>query len=574
VMQDTNPVEPSTFTTKTPYTKAFSVRHSPNAVSFRYHHIREKLEQSEVQWKPISQKIEYDFGSNGGHTLYYQFSDQTNQTTSQLYSLQSIIDPLSDSSGFVVNDGIGVTNALDVTLKIDIPPTAFRMRVAETMADLKLVEWNIPQPIFNYRLRAYPDVDIGSRTIYIQFGDVGGILSPVYTSSITVDLWPAPVPAVFTINGGDADSKTRLVKLDIKVPTQAYEMQIFEESIDRSSGGQTTVVIDSNITSSGTNTRSLWLAAKPELYFKFSGAGMKTLYLQFRTRDMIVSPLYDQQIRIQPFPVASDGFVINNGSPISSSRHLELDLIPPHGSIQFKVSESGIGLNQSPWLSIVPTYLFSVTSPGVKTLYLEYRNIDGDESAVFTQNIYVEPFLPGTNNFVINGGQPVTLSPKLHIELQPAMTATHFMIGEGRVPDLDNDEWLEIRPNFAFEVFGTGSKLIYVRYRSDDGVVSAAIQQTIFYDPFPFGTAGVVINNGATTTSSTQVSLTIFGEINLTTMRISNDIDDINSMPFIQFQSELTHLIPDSIGLHKVYVQFKTATGEFSPVYFSEITKN
>jgi hypothetical protein len=154
------------------------------------------------------------------------------------------------------------------------------------------------------------------------------------------------------------------------------------------------------------------------------------------------------------------------------------------------------------------------------------------------------------------------------------MTATHFMIGEGRVPDLDNDEWLEIRPDFAFEVFGTGSKLIYVRYRSDDGVVSAAIQQTIFYDPFPFGSAGIVINNGAATTTSNQVNLAIFGEINLTTMRISNDIDDINSMPFIQFQSEMSHLIPDSIGLHKVYVQFRTASGEFSPVYFSEITKN
>lgn len=576
VMQDQNAVIQSPLTTKTPYTKAFSVRNSPNAVNIRYHHVREKLEKSEIEWKPINQKIEYDFGANGGHTLYYQFADQSNQVTSQLYSLQTIIDPLGNSTGFVVNDGTGTTNSLDVTLNIDVPLTAFRMRVGETMEDLKRAEWMNPQPVFNYRLKAHPNVDIGSRTIYVQFGDVGALLSPVFTANITVNLWPAPIPDVFTINNGDPESKSRLVKLNINVPTQAYEMQIFEAPEDRIKPGSNdpTVVIGGIGTSAATNTRSLWLAAKPELYFNFSGAGMKTLYLQFRTRDMIISPLYDQQIRVQPFPIAADGFVINNGSPISSSRHLELSLIPPHGSVQFKVGETGNGLNQAPWLSLNPAFLFTVGSPGVKTLYVEYRNIDGDESAVFTQSIYVDPFLPGENNFVINGDQPITISPKLHIELLPAMSATHFMIGEGRFPNPEDEVWLEIRPNIAFTISGTGSKLIYVRYRSDDGIVSAAIQKTIFYDPFPFGSAGVVINNGAATTSTNIVSLDIFGEINLTTMRISNDISTINAMPFMQYQSETNHLIPDTIGLHKVYIQFKTATGEISPVYFSEITKN
>jgi len=574
IMRDFHSPIPSALTTKTPYTKAFSVRNSPNAAVFRYHHIREKLEKSEVEWKLINQKIEYDFGANGGHTLYYQFADQSNQTISQLYSLQTVIDPLGDSTGFVVNDGTGITNSLEVTLNIDVPATAFRMRVAETMEDLKQVEWTLPQPVYNYRLKAHPHVDIGSRTIFVQFGDVGGILSPVFTANVTVNLWPAPIPDVFTINGGDLESVSRLVKLEIQVPTHAYEMQIFEAPEDRFSPGQTTVVIDGPISSGSTNTRNLWLAAKPELYFKFTGSGLKTLYLQFRTRDMIVSPLYDKQIRIQPFSVTAEGFVINNNSPFSNSRHLELNLIPPYGSVQFKVSESGIGLRQAPWLSLVPNYLFSVSGPGTKTIFLEYRNIDGDESAVFTQFIEVNPFQNGDSDFLINGGQPVALSPILHIDLLPPMMATHFMIGEGIAPPPEFGQWLEIQPNFNIQVFGTGSKLIYVRYRSDDDIVSAAIQRTIFYDPFPFGSAGVVINNGATSTSSSLVELDIFGEVNLTSMRISNDISIINSLPFMQYQSETMHQIPSSNGLHKVYIQFRTAHGEISPVYFSEITKN
>jgi hypothetical protein len=574
VLQDKNETTPSSLSQKTPYTKAFSVRNSPNAVRFRYHHIREKLEKGEVEWKPINQIIEYDFGSNGGHTLYYQFADQTDQTTSQLYSLQTIIDPLGDSTGFVVNDGTGITNKLDITLNIDVPRTAFRMRVAETMENLKEVEWTIPQPVFNYRLRANPNVDIGSRTIYVQFGDVGGLLSPVYTSNVTINLWPAPVPEVFVINNGAPESSSRLVKLDIKVPTQAYEMLIFEAVEDRFSVQANTVNESQTTTNTTTNTRSLWLAAKPELYFKFSSSGMKTLYLQFRTRDLIISPIYDQQIRVQPFQNNADGFVINNGAPSSSSRHLELSLVPPHGSVQFRVGETGNGLNQAPWMSLIPNYLFSVTGPGVRTVYLEYRNIDGDESAVFSQSIHVDPFPLGGNDFVINGGEAITISPKLHIELLPTIPATHFMIGEGQVPDLDNDEWLEIRPDIAFTVFGTGSKLIYVRYRSDDGVASAAIQKTIFFDPFPIGSAGVTINNGAATTDTAQLNLTIFGQINLTAMRISNDISMINTIPFMQYQTDVSYLIPDTIGLHKVYVQFRTADGEISPVYFSEITKN
>ncbi len=590
VMQDLKSATATSLTTKTPYTKAFSVRHSPNAFMFRYHHMREKIEGSEVEWKPISQKIEYDFGSNGGHILYYQFANQSNETTSQLYSLQTIIDPLGNSSGFIINDGSGITNTLDVTLNIDVPLTAFRMRLAETMDDFKDVEWMNTRAVFNYRLKAYPNVDIGSRTIYLQFSDVNGLLSPVYTSNITVNLWPAPLPDVFTINNGDAESNSRLVKLDIRVPTQAYEMQIFEASESGSNsgggmgnpgggmgnpgGGMGNPGGGMGNPGGGTSTRGLWLAAKTELYFKFSGSGTKTLYLQFRTRDSIVSPLYNQRIRVQPFNIAEDGFVINNDSPASVSRHLELNLLPPHGSVQFKVSETGFGLFQSPWLSLVPNFLFTVSSPGTKTIYLQYRNIEGDESAVFTGNIEVQPFPLGGNDFIINGGDPVALSPKLHIELQPTMMATHFMIGEGFVPNGEFGQWLEIQPNFAFTVFGTGAKLIYVVYRSGDGIISAAIQRTIFYDPFPYKSAGVVINNGAKTTPTNLVELDIFGEVNLTTMRISNDISTINSMPFMQFQSEMSHLIPDTIGQHKVYIQFKTANGEISPVYFSEITKN
>lgn len=558
---------------RTPYTKSFLVRTSPQATYFRYHHRREDLENpGKISWRNVQQSFDYDFAANGGHTLYYQFANQDMQQSSQIYALQTIIDPLGASNGIVINDGSGYARSLDLTLKIDVPPTAFRMRVGESEIDLRNTEWRLPEPLINYSLKPYANLDIGSRTIHVQFADVNGVLSPVYTASVIITLWPAALPPVFTINGGDSASATRLVRLDIQVPTNAYEMQIFEASESNNISPLSSVLGIPGVNNSGP-TRNLWLAVKPQLYFKFNGAGIKTLYLQFRTADQITSPMYEQSIRVDPFPNLADGFVINNGAPFARSRHLDISLLPPHGSVQFKIGENSGQLSQLPWITLMPNYIYTANSEGRKNIYVAYRTLDGDESPVFTQSIFIEAFPPNDGDFEINGGALATLSPKLHIDLYPPLTARFFSISEGFVPREEDAVWHEIRPDFALNVFGAGSKSVFVRYRSDDNIISAAIQRVIFYDPFPYGTAGLIINNGAMTTVDSLVNLKIFGEINLMRMRVSNEIQNIFTLPFTEFRQNMTWQLPAGNGLHKVYVQFETAIGEISPVYFSEITK-
>jgi hypothetical protein len=558
---------------RTPYTKSFIVRNSPLAAHFRYHHRREELETpGKINWRPIQQSFDYDFAANGGHTLYYQFSSQDQQQTSQIYAMQTIIDPLGASGGIVINDGSGFARSLDLTLKIDIPPTAFRMRIAESEVDLRNSEWRLPEPLISYSLKPYANLDIGSRTLHVQFADVNGVLSPIYSASVIVTLWPSALPPVFTINGGDPASAVRMVRLDIQVPTNAYEMQIFEAADSGSSSPLAALGIPGG-GSNGGSTRNLWLAVKPQLWFKFNSAGLKTLYLQFRTADQITSPMYEQSIRIDPFQNLADGFVINGGAPVARSRHLDISLLPPHGSVQFKIGEVPGLLNQLPWLTITPNYIHSTLIEGLRTVYVAYRTIDGDESPVFSQSIFIEAFPPDAGDFVINGGDIATITPTLHIDLLPPINARYFAISEGFIPRDEDAVWREIQPNVALTVFGAGSKSVFVRYRTDDNIVSAAIQRVIFYDPFPYGTAGVVINNGAVSTTSQQVNLRIYGEINLLRMRVSNDILSISSLPFIEYRTNMTWDLPANNGLHKVYIQFETATGERSPVYFSEITK-
>lgn len=538
-------------------------------------------------WLPVPARFNYEFTKDGGQYLYYQFANADQSAVSAPYALLVTIDVFKDCKGFVVEDGGGYVTRPEVALQIDVPPVAFRMRIAESPEGLITAPWLVPQPAYIHAFRNVLPTD-RHRVLYLQFADILGTLSPVYQATFELDLFPQASAPVFLINGGQPETTERLVRLDINVPPNAREMRVFE-ILPASSNNSMAALLGGGGGggASGRDTSNLWMEPTPVFFFMFTNPGLKTVYLQFRYAGDIVSPNYQQVVRVDPFPIYGTGFVINDGAPSSPSRYLQIKLIPPPGAIAFKVFEMGAGggSNQfnatgggsvgsgptTSYVTLMPTFSWTTPEAGLRTIFVQYKSLDGDESQAFAQSIYVEPFPPESGAFTINGGAPVTTIPELLLTIAPPPTAKEMAICE-EMSMMDQDTmWLEVSNHATVVVRDTGPKTVYVRFRSIDNIVSGHLQQTIFYDPFPFGAAGVTIDGGAATTSDTVATLTLFAPPHLTQMRIGLEPLALLTLPLLEFRTTMTITLPDGPGMDKVYVQFANDLGETSPVYFDEI---
>lgn len=585
-----------------PFLRAFRAVGSSTARYIRYYHDVNSLTSNPgvAPWRPIPERFEHDFPQDAGHTLFYQFADSTQEKTSEIYRIQVVLDQFAESRGCSIENGSGMINSRKALVHLDVPPAAFRMRIAESIEALKEQPWENAAPIttFTFELRRSPEslqLEVqGLRTLYCQFRDANGLEGPIYQTSVIIDQFPIQ-GTPFVMDGGAPQSGDRIVRLDIQVPPNAYEMRIFENLL---TGTNTAFDITAAGAAFGTSSINylsdkIWMAAQPVYYKVFPTQGPKGLYLQFRAGDGSVSPVYKQVIEILPFPNRdAEGFLINNGEPISSTRHLLITLIPPVNAYQWRILEDPVArinqinqlnlLNQFnltnlPWRTLVPSAIFSVFEPGEKTVLIQYRDAQYNESGVYSRTVLVQPFAPEVGKVVINAGEAITFSRTALLRITPPPNATEMAIRE-RLPGTNSFSgtpiWQAVVPELPFTFSeGVGAKTIDVMFLNPSLDESASVSSTIFYDPFPLGSAGLVINGGAETTTSDNVLLQLTIPPSAKAMRIANSTLELLTLPFIALQPNVNWTLLPGLGAHKVYVQFQTPEGDLSPSYFDEIIR-
>ncbi len=568
-----------------PYMRAFRPAWSKATKFMRYSYDINGL--LTLPWKSCAERFDFDFAKDGGNVLYYQFSDEAQGVLSDIQSLAVVLDQFANTQGVVIEDGSGHITRRDVVLKFDLPQAAYRMRIAESTESLLTKPWLNPAATMNYTFEIYTNPangqkeGFGQRTIYVQYMDAIGLVSPVYVASAVIDLFPSTADEVFKIDIGAATTQNRLVRCDINVPVNAFEMRVWE--VNSSSGGGGFF----GGGSSGRDTSNLWLAVQPYMFYTFQAPGIKTVYLQFRTREQMVSPTYQQVIRVDPFPQIPTGFVINGGAPTTDSPNVMLTLIPPPTAIAFKVTNTagsggggGGGLGNlggsgstDEFINLVPSFPYTLSAAGPQTLYVQYRTIDGDESQLYAKTIEFNPYLPN-GAFDINNGAPLTIDPVLNItNIVAPPTAAFMNISYGSPSSTNTTEWQYITSTVPYRVYTPGLQTIFIMFKTANGIVLPAIQRSVIYDPWPFNASGVIVDNGAASTTDANVTLTIWNPGNAVKMRVSNDLNTINTAIWLPFSYSLSHVISTTAGDQKVYIQFQTINGEVSPAYFDDITK-
>ena len=568
-----------------PFLRAFRAIGSSNARYIRYHHDATSLtsDPSVAPWRPIPERFEHDFPQDAGHTLFYQFADTEQVNTSEIYRIQVVIDQFAESRGCSIEDGSGVINSRKALIRLDVPPAAFRMRIAETIEALRELPWENAAPITThvFELRRSPEslqLEVqGLRNLFCQFRDANGLEGPIYQTSVVIDQFPIQ-GTPFVIDGGSPIATDRIVRLDIQVPPNAYEMRIFENLL---TGTATAFDISAAGAAFGTSSINylsdkIWLAAQPTYYKVFPTQGPKGLYLQFRAGDGSVSPVYKQVIEILPFPNRDEeGFVINGGELISPTRHLVITLVPPANAYQWRIVLDQENIFNVPWRTLVPSAIFSVLEPGEKTILVQYRDAQYNDSGVYSRTILVQPFPPEVGRLNINNGEDISFSRTVRLNITPPPNATAMAVRErfpGNNGFITTPIWQTVLPEVPFTFSaGVGAKTIEVLFLDPSLDQSATITDTIFYDPFPLGSASLTINGGSIATSNNEVLVQLVIPPAAKAMRIANSTFELQSMPFINLQSSLSWTLAAGLGPHKVYVQFQTPEGDLSPIYFDEI---
>ncbi|MBF0441720.1 MAG: hypothetical protein HQK54_07455 [Oligoflexales bacterium] len=600
----------------------FKVESSPEAKYVRLSHDRAKLNDSleGETWREISSEMIYDFPDSGTQAIYYQFTDSSKSNRSEIAKANINIDPFIGSKGITIGDGSGFSKTREVAVHVDVPAGAVQMRFSEDPLQL-IGTSGVPfmkaesEASFVFAVkRSGPDnmmLETNFRRLYCQFKSDKGILSSVYSASVVLSSFDDSLDdeSVFRVLGGAREWGSLLVPLEIHPPEGAVEMRIFNEYVNKP-------VIDTSVVvkpDDRQNNVQFFMQVQEKYDYLFIKPGHQQLFLQFRDKDGITSRFYRTEVMVLRSVIAGYGFSINNGAPKSELSEVTLQLVPPPGAMFYRVSEDKIKIASMPFSTLTPEIKFLTSGMGMRTLYLQYADIDGTISNSYTQNIYIDPFGIDPGNFIVNGNiggdATVTDTPIIMLTVMPPKAATQMEVTEAifssygiptcnlqdqTVTPSPVDSFLPIIPNpqgvvqLEFIIQGTGPHMLCMRFKTLSGLISPYLTRSVIYDPFTSSIPGneaviAIIGDDyihdPIVTSSREVKISLLSRPKRArSLKIASSADAISTavmQPIIpEFNYYLAKGSSQSGDLYTVYIQFITENGELSPVYQSSIHFN
>jgi hypothetical protein len=591
-------VEAPPFDVNRPYRRFFAVSHSAQAAFIAYSDKREDLSKlAPGDWQQVSNEIAFDFGGIGEQTLYYRVADK-GLNASPVQSITVQIDLFKFNKGIVIGDGSGRVTSSRSKVKIDIPPYASHMRLAQDASEFEgivandtegiqintVTGWMEVKPEIEWVFRLPKSNANGRRlTLFCQFRTPQGEESPVYYGTTEIDPFYGQNFS-FLIEGGAQQTPERVVELTINLPPNANQMAVFEEVVTGNGGVVSGTLVQVPV-------RDLldqyWMPVQTKMFFTFQSPGRKEIYVKFRTVEGIESPAIKQLIQVLPFLPQESGLEINDGAPVSLSRNLVVDLNPPPRAAGFRLAERDADLREQPFQGFVRSLPYRASTTGLVTLHVQYLDFDGSTSFVSSRAIMIDPYAGGHGDFRVNGGAIVAISPILYLDIMPPEGAVEMQIGRtGAAAHADPfhvSVWQPVAPVADYLLPQSGTHTMYVRFRNLEGEISASTARSINYDPFPPGSIGIVAPSSVVYNRLVTVNLN--APSSAWKMFVSHDPNVftaagggfaggggggfggfIQGSTFVSYQPVFTHQLPAISGDYRIYAQFQSFDGTLSQV--------
>jgi ribosomal protein L40E len=265
---------------------------------------------------------------------------------------------------------------------------------------------------------------------------------------------------------------------------------------------------------------------------------------------------------------------INGGDNYTASTSVTLTLTySASGSNISQVHYSNDGTwDTEPWESPTASKTWTLASgDGTKIVYYQIRDLDGAVSSTYSDSIVLDTSAP-TGSISINGGAAYTSSTSVTLALAYSDATTSVTIAQY---SNDGTNWLDWAGPVTTKAWnltsGDGTKTVY--YHLYDAAGNTAIfTDTIVLDTVA-PTGSIRINDGAATTSSASVTLSLTysdAASGVSAVRYSNDgvwDSELWETP----TDTKAWILTSGDGEKTVYCQIKDSGGMLSSTYLSKI---
>jgi predicted GH43/DUF377 family glycosyl hydrolase len=229
-----------------------------------------------AEWTPYTRVVDWQLeASDGPKTVHVEFRDSAGNT--KAFSATVKLDTTAPAGTIVINNGDAITADQVVILTLtttDNNGVAYVM--VSNQPDFLLGSWANYDKTMSWKL---PE-KLGPQTVYAKFKDTAGLVSPVVSASIILDIHEEGFHGSILINSGDAYSSNQTLNV----------------TLDLIGGdAQTTVMLAEGQDFTG----ATWVPYASAMSLKVSNAdGQATVYAKFKDRYGIVSPVVSDTILI------------------------------------------------------------------------------------------------------------------------------------------------------------------------------------------------------------------------------------------------------------------------------------
>ncbi len=522
-----------------------------------------------LAWMEVRPEIEWIFDlddkvANGELvTLYCQFRTAANEEGPLFYS-SALLKPFeNEQMSFKIEGGASTSTERMVQLEIQAPAMAVEMAIYEEIISGggvviagNLVQMPNRESLDTYWMPVQPKMfflfqSSGRKEVYIKFRSADRIESSIVKQAINV-LPFVPHPQGIVINNGAAVSGTRNLMLNLIPPARAVGFRV-SESIGDFDGMPYQSIIR-------------------ELPFLASKTGLVTVNIQFVDIDGNDSYLAQSSIIIDPFAGGAGQFTINNGNPVATSPILYLDILPPQGAVEMQFGRHRPGSGDDPfaesvWAQVANFSEYTVPGLGTHSIWMRFRNIDGEVSAGIQKIINYDPFPPGTIGISLNSVSGTVSDRRVNLVLSAPSSAWRMRVSHllaafqnlnfGNNESDEPAESLNYQPNFSYILPPrSGEYRIYAQFESFDRSLSQIVSIPVTLEMFPSSHMSFSINSGAATTASRIVNLQLNPPPSARGVQISEDLSLIASTPVLQLQSVVSYQMSAESGRKTIYLRY------------------
>jgi hypothetical protein len=407
----------------------------------------------------------------GTNTVYLRYRDDANNVA---YTNDWIIlDRLPPSGvGVSINAGAGYTSNTAVTLAMsatDLYLTDMRVANAPNFAGSSWVPF---VGTTNWILTAGD----GTKTVYAQFRDAVGNTSVVTQASIIYD---ATRPALVAVAMNADPTKAGSITSSVLFADAPAGMNTALPPTARFVTAQDRTGVFAQVSYSG-NT---WIGQGMVLGGDDGVAFVDVLHAADKAGNVMLPAYQITNFLIDTEAPTNVAVVINSGSIYANGASVTLQISAQDALPMEMMLGNDAGFSGGVWEPYATSKAWTLAAgDGVRTVYVKFRDVVLNETAVVSDSIMVDTTPPSAVAVTISGGAGYTSNTTVVLTL----SATDLHLTDMRIanaPSFAGAAWVAFAANTNWTLpAGDGTKTVYAQYRDVVGNTSAVAQTSIVYD--------------------------------------------------------------------------------------------